>query len=87
MTTLHTPRLTDFSLEDRAILERMAKRMGRTPEAVLEPSIMGVQTHWPAWLEANHAETSQSYRIQGKLTPIAKEAIHVAVSITNHCSY
>lgn len=87
MTTLHTPRLADFSEDDRAILERMAKRMGRTPEAVLEPSIMGGQAHWPAWLEANHLETNYSYRIQGKLPPIAKEAIHVAVSMTNHCSY
>lgn len=87
MTTLRTPRLADFSAEDRALLERTAKRMGRTAEALLEPSIMGVQTHWPAWLEANHLETNQSYRIQGKLPPIAKEAIHVAVSMTNHCSY
>lgn len=87
MTTLHTPQLSDFSEEDRTILERVAKRMGRTPAALLEPSIMGVQAHWPAWLEANHLETNQSYRTQGKLPPIAKEAIHVAVSMTNHCSY
>lgn len=87
MTTLHTPRLEEFSTEDRAILERVAKRLGRMPEALLEPSIMGVQGHWPAWLEANHAETNQSYRIQGKLPQLAKEAIHVAVSMTNHCSY
>jgi alkylhydroperoxidase family enzyme len=87
MTTLLTPRLADFSQEDRAVLERMAKRMGRTPEALLDPSIMGVQAHWPAWLEANHLETNQAYRIQGKLPQIAKEAIHVAVSMTNHCSY
>jgi alkylhydroperoxidase family enzyme len=87
VTTLHTPQLADFSAEDRAILERMAKRMGRTPEALLDPSIMGVQAHWPAWLEANHLETNQSYRIAGRLPAIAKEAIHVAVSMTNHCSY
>lgn len=87
MTTLHTPQLSDFSDEDRAILERMAKRLGRTTEALLDPSIMGVQTHWPAWLEVNHLETNHSYRIQGKLPQIAKEAIHVAVSMTNHCSY
>ncbi|MBI3916753.1 MAG: hypothetical protein HY322_07070 [Betaproteobacteria bacterium] len=87
MTTLHTAQLADFSEEDRAILARLAKRMGRTVEALLEPSIMGVQTHWPAWLEANHLETNYSYRLQGKLPPLAKEAIHVAVSMTNHCSY
>jgi alkylhydroperoxidase family enzyme len=87
MTTLHDPQLADFSEEDRAILERMAKRLGRTPEALLDASIMGVQAHWPAWLEANHQETNQAYRIPGKLPQIAKEAIHVAVSMTNHCSY
>ncbi len=87
MTTLHTPQLSDFSEEDRAILERLAKRMGQTPEGLLSPSIHGVQTHWPAWLEANHLESNQAYRIQGKLPQIAKEAIHVAVSMTNHCNY
>ena len=87
MTTLHTPQLSDFSDEDRAILERMAKRMGQSAEQLLHPSIFGVQAHWPAWLEANHAETNQAYRIQGKLPPLAKEAMHVAVSMTNHCNY
>lgn len=87
MTTLRNPRWNDFAPEERATLERLAKRMGRTVDALLEPSIMGVQTHWPAWLEANHNETTQAYRLQGKLPPIAKEAIHVAVSMTNHCSY
>jgi alkylhydroperoxidase family enzyme len=87
MTTLHTPQLREFSEEDRTIIERMAKRLGRSPEALLEPSIMGVQAHWPSWLEANHLETNQAYRNQGKLSQIAKEAIHVAVSMTNHCSY
>lgn len=87
MTTLRTPELSDFTAEEQAVLERLARRMGRSTQALLEPSIMGVQTHWPAWLEANHAETNQAYRLQGMLPQIAKEAIHVAVSMTNHCSY
>ncbi len=48
MTTLHTPRLSDFSDDDLAILERIAKRMGMSAEQMLNPSIFGVQTHWPA---------------------------------------
>jgi alkylhydroperoxidase family enzyme len=87
MTTLHTPRLSDFSAEDLVVLDRIAKRMGQTPEQLLQPSIFGVQTYWPAWLEANHAESSQAYRLQGKLPQLAKEAMHVAVSMTNHCDY
>lgn len=87
MTRLRTPQLSDFSEDDRTILERLAKRTGQTPEGLLNPSILGVQAHWPAWLEANHLESNQAYRIQGKLPQIAKEAIHVAVSMTNHCSY
>ncbi|MGD9714428.1 MAG: hypothetical protein AB7V46_20560, partial [Thermomicrobiales bacterium] len=77
MPTLHTPELSNFSDEDRAALERIARRMGQTPEQLLRPSIFGVQTHWPAWLEANHAETNQTYRIQGKLPQLVKEAMHV----------
>ncbi|HEU0073741.1 MAG TPA: hypothetical protein VFS30_06995 [Dehalococcoidia bacterium] len=87
MTTLRTPKLSDFSEDDRAILERMAKRTGQSPEQLLNPSIFGVQTHWPAWLEANHAETGMAYMLQGKLPRLAKEAIHTAVSMTNHCNY
>jgi alkylhydroperoxidase family enzyme len=87
MTTLHTPQLSDFSADELAILERIAKRMGQSPEQLLHPSIFGVQTYWPAWLEANQAESSQAYRLQGKLPQLAKEAMHVAVSMTNHCEY
>ena len=87
MTTLHKPELSDFSPEDLAILEQAAKRMGMTAEQIVNPSIFGVQTHWPQWLEANHAESNEAYRRPGQLPQIAKEAIHVAVSMTNHCNY
>lgn len=87
MTTLQTPRLTDFSTDDRATLERVAKRMGQKPEELLRPGIFGVQAHWPAWLEANWDQTLHGYRMHGVLPPLAKEAMHVAVSMTNHCSF
>lgn len=87
MTTLHTPTPADFTAEELAVLERAAKRMGQTVEQLLRPSIFGVQAHWPAWLEANHAESTEAYRRQGQLPQLAKEAIHVAVSMTNHCEY
>lgn len=87
MTTLRSPRLDDFSPDDRATLERIARRMGRPIESLLSPSIFGVQVHWPAWLEANFDHGLSTYMAHGTLPPLAKEAMHVAVSMTNHCEY
>jgi alkylhydroperoxidase family enzyme len=87
MTTLKTPQRSEFSAADQAILERVAKRMAQKPEDLLRPGIFGVQTHWPAWLEANFDQTLYGYRMHGVLPSIAKEAMHVAVSMTNHCSF
>jgi alkylhydroperoxidase family enzyme len=87
MTTLRTPQLTDFSLEDQANLERIAKRMGRPVEEVLHPSIFGVQAHWPAWLEANFDHSLATYMGPGTLPHVGKEAMHAAVSMTNTCDY
>ena len=87
MTTLRTRQLSDLLPDDQAILERVAKRMGQRPEDVLRPGIFGVQAHWPAWLEANYMQTLYGYRMQGVLPPLAKEAMHVAVSMTNRCNF
>jgi alkylhydroperoxidase family enzyme len=87
MTTLRIPELSELAADDRAALERVAKRMGQKPEDLLRPGIFGVQTHWPAWLEANFEQTLQGYRLQGVLPGLAKEAMHVAVSMTNHCTF
>lgn len=87
MTTLRAPRLSGFSAEDQATLERVAKRIGQRPDDLLQPSIFGVQTHWPAWLEANFEQSLASYFLHGSLPPIAKEGIHIAVSMANHCEY
>jgi alkylhydroperoxidase family enzyme len=87
MTTLHEPRLTDFSPDDRATLERVAQRMGRSLDDLLRPGIFGVQAYWPAWLEANFDQSLATYMGRGVLPPLAKEAMHVAVSMTNKCDY
>ena len=87
LPTLHDPVMTDFSQEEQAILAKIAQRQGRSAEELLQPTIAGVQAHWPAWLETNHLETNQSYRLQGRLPQLAKEAIHVAVSMTNNCHH
>jgi alkylhydroperoxidase family enzyme len=87
MTTLRTMNLADFSAEEQAVLERVARRMGQTSEQLLKPGIFGVQAHWPAWLEANVDHALATYLARGTLPPLAKEAMHVAVSMTNHCEY
>ena len=87
MTTLHQPRLPDFSPEDCATLERVAKRMGRSVEDLLRPGVFGVQAYWPEWLEANFDHSLATYMRRAILPPIAKEAMHAAVSMTNRCEY
>jgi alkylhydroperoxidase family enzyme len=87
MTTLRVPQSSELSSDDHAILERVAKRMGQTVEGLLRPGIFGVQTHWPAWLEANFEHSLATYLFRGTLPPLAKEAMHVAVSVTNNCEY
>jgi hypothetical protein len=87
MTTLRAPQLTDFSSDERAILERVAKRMGRSVDELLHPGIFGVQVHWPAWLEANFDHSMATYMRAGALPQVAKEAMHAAVSMTNKCEY
>ncbi len=87
MPTLRTPEWSDFSEEEQALFAEAAKRQGAEPERMLQQSIIGVQAHWPAWQQANIAEFTQSYRLQGKLPQLAKEAMHTAISMTNHCEY
>ncbi|HEY5568883.1 MAG TPA: hypothetical protein VIM81_16785 [Gammaproteobacteria bacterium] len=87
MTTLRTPQLSDFSADDQATLERIAKRIGQSADDLLRPGIFGVQTHWPAWLEANFEHSLATYLFRGALPPLAKEAMHAAVSMTNRCEY
>jgi hypothetical protein len=52
--TLRFPVLGDLSEQERAILERVAKRRGTTAEKLSE--IWKAQAHWPPLLEANVRE-------------------------------
>jgi alkylhydroperoxidase family enzyme len=87
MTTLRKPQVSDFSVEDLSTLERIANRTGQRVEQLLTPGIFGVQAHWPGWLEANLDHSLATYLSRGTLTQLAKEAMHVGVSMTNHCEY
>ena len=84
---MRAPQLADLPPDDRATLERVAKRMGQTAEALLRPGIFGVQTHWPAWLESNFEHSLATYLFRESVPPLAKEAMHVGVSVTNNCEY
>lgn len=87
MPTLRTPQETDFTPDEWAQLQRLAARTGRTVEQLLAPGVFGVQTHWPAWLEANLDHSLATYYARGSLSQLAKEAMHVGVSMVNHCEY
>ncbi len=85
MPTLRFANAEDLPPEERAVLERIAKRMGRAPDDFGE--IFRAQAHWPTYLEANHQQTLYGFRIKGQLPEITKQAMHVAVSMANRCEY
>ena len=85
MPTLRFARPDDLSDEDRAILERIAKRRGTTVDKLSE--IWLAQAHWPALLEANIRESSAAFFATGKLSMLIKQAMHVAVSMSNACDF
>ena len=85
MPTLRFPRLDDVTADERAVLERIAKRRGTTPERLSE--IWKAQAHWPALLEANLDEAAAAFMQVGRLPELTKQAMHVAVSMTNACDF
>lgn len=85
MPTLRFPRLDDLTAGERAILERVAKRRGTTPDRLSE--IWKAQAHWPALLEANLAEATAAFMQIGRLPELTKQAMHVGVSMTNGCDF
>ncbi len=74
-----------MSPEDRAILERVARRRGTTIENL--SAIWQAQAHWPALVEANLQESVQAFMRIGRLPMLTKQAMHVAVSMTNACDF
>jgi alkylhydroperoxidase family enzyme len=86
MPTLRFARADELPPEERAALELLARRMGSTPDQLAE--IWRAQFHWPALAEANFQQVRYGFRsTQGALSALAKEAMHVAVSMTNRCEY
>lgn len=85
MPTLRFPQLDDLTPDERAIVERIAKRRGTTPDRLSE--IWKAQAHWPALLEANLNESVAAFLQTGRLPEITKQAMHVAVSMANACDF
>jgi hypothetical protein len=83
--TLRFVRPEDLSPDDRAVLERVAKRRGTTIERLSE--IWQAQAHWPALLEANLQESMQAFMQVARLPMLTKQAMHVAVSMSNACDF
>ncbi len=84
MPTLRFRRMDEIPPEDQrhvAFLRSGVKDGGEIG------GIYGAQAHWPAWLGANHKEGQASYQFEGALPQVAKEAMHVAVSMTNGCHF
>jgi hypothetical protein len=75
----------DLAPEERAILERLAKRRGTTIEQLSE--IWLAQAHWPALVEANLNESAQAFMQIARLPMLTKQAMHVAVSMSNACEF
>ncbi len=85
MPTLRFVEPGDLAPEERAILERLAKRRGTTIEQLSE--IWLAQAHWPALVEANLNESGQAFMQIARLSMLTKQAMHVAVSMSNACDF
>ena len=85
MPTLRFVRPEELSDADRAILERLAKRRGTTVEDLSD--IWKAQAHWPALVEANLDESVQAFMQIARLPMLTKQAMHVAVSMSNACDF
>jgi hypothetical protein len=85
MPTLRFVRPEDLNAEERAVLERIAKRRGTTIDGLSE--IWKAQAHWPALVEANMNESVQAFMQIARLPMLTKQAMHVAVSMSNACDF
>jgi len=85
MPTLCFVRPEDLNPEERAVPERIAKRRGTTIDGLSE--IWKAQAHWPALVEANLNESVQAFMQIARLPMLTKQAMHVAVSMSNACDF
>jgi hypothetical protein len=85
MPTLRFPNPEELPPEDRVVLDRMSKRMGRPIEE--SSGVFRAQSWWPSLLEANHEQVLYGFRLKGQLPELTKQAMHVAISMTNRCEF
>ncbi|HLZ30749.1 MAG TPA: hypothetical protein VKV73_25815 [Chloroflexota bacterium] len=84
MPTLRFRRFDEIPPEDEEHVAFVRARMHGAEEI---SGIYGAQAHWPAYMSSNHAQSLASFQLQGVLPQLAKEAMHVAVSMSNGCRF
>jgi hypothetical protein len=84
MPTLRFRRFDEIPPEDQPHVAFLRARM-RGKEEI--DGIFGAQAHWLEYMGANHKQSMASYQFQGVLPQITKEAMHVAVSMSNGCDF
>ena len=84
MPTLRFRRFDEIPPED---LEHVAFLRARMRGREDIDGIWGAQAHWLQYMAANHQQALAGYQLQGVLPRLAKEAMHVAVSMSNSCDY
>lgn len=84
MPTLRFRRFDEIPPDDQEHVAFLRARMRGRDDI---DGIWGAQAHWPVYMAANHKQALSSYQFQGVLPQLAKEAKHVAVSMSNSCEY
>ena len=84
MPTLRFRRFDEIPPEDQETIAFVRARMRGREEI---DGIWGAQAHWLPYAAANHKQSLASYQSQGVLPQLTKEAMHVAISMTNGCDY
>ena len=84
MPTLRFRRFDEIPPDQQEHIAFLRTRMRGREEI---DGIWGAQAHWLPYMAANHKQALSSYQMQGVLPQLAKEAMHVAVSMSNSCEY
>jgi AhpD family alkylhydroperoxidase len=74
----------DMAPRAKAVVEAIAERRGIAPEDI--NNVWKALARHPAVMEAFAAEMKAAFA-PGKLDPLTKELIYLAVSLTNQCDY